>query len=78
MLLLLCIARLALQSSETNTSPVKSSKLALHSTKPHTCSNAMVMTADRVSSFFKAEELVDRANKFAGFSHPGGQHRSAV
>jgi len=53
-------------------SPIKSSKPALHSTKTHTCSNAMVMTADRVPSFFKAEELVDSAIKFADFSHPGG------
>jgi len=51
--------------------PIKSSKPALHSTKTHTCSNAMVMTADRVPSFFKAEELVDSAIKFADFSHPG-------
>jgi len=38
----------------------------------------MVMTADRVSSFFKVEELVDSAIKLADFSYPGGQHRAAV
>ncbi len=61
-------AKIALQSSETSSA---ASRLC-YSTKTHTCSNAMVMTADRVSSFFKAEELVDSAIKFADFSHTGG------
>ncbi len=42
------------------------------------CSNAMMTTADRVSSFFKAEELVDSSIKHASFIYPGGQHRAAV
>ena len=54
------------------TSPIKSSKPALHSTKTHACSNAMVMTADRVPNFLKAEEFIDSSIKFADFSHPGG------